>query len=116
MPRTTHKGDYGTVAGRAAGILVLLTAILLATGLCRASPPGDNPVPSIFEPHSTPAQSIYHLSHFVLAITGLIFLVVLSLLIYAVVKFRRRAPDDKREPPRCTGAHRLSWPGPSSRF
>jgi len=111
MPRTTHKGDYGTVAGRAAGILVLLTAILLATGLCRASPPGDNPVPSIFEPHSTPAQSIYHLSHFVLAITGLIFLVVLSLLIYAVVKFRRRAPDDKREPPQVYGSTQieLAW-------
>jgi len=40
---------------------------------------------SIFDSHSTPADSIRHLSHFVLGITGLIFLVVFSLLSYVVV-------------------------------
>ena len=58
-------------------MLVLLTGILFAAGLCIATPEPDNPIPSIFEPHSTPADSIYHLSFFVLAITALIFLVVL---------------------------------------
>jgi len=61
------------IVGRATGILVLLGGMLLAAGLCDATALPDNSVPSIFDPRSTPAESIYHLSHFVLAITGLIF-------------------------------------------
>src|SRR5258708_17347593 len=98
MHRTTHKTGWGVVVGRATGILVLLAGILFAAGLCNASPSDDNAVPSIFQPHSTPAESIYHLSVFVLAITGVIFLVVFSLLAYALVKFRSRAPDTGRGP------------------
>src|ERR1700726_4394316 len=85
MHRTTHKTDWGVVVGRATGILVLLAGILFAAGLCNASPSDDNAVPSIFQPHSTPAESIRDHSYFVLAITGLIFLVVVTLLVYAVV-------------------------------
>src|SRR6266481_6265170 len=98
MHRTTHKTDWGVVVGRATGILVLLVGILFAAGLCTASPPPDNPVPSIFDPHSTPAESIRHLSYFVLAITGLIFLVVFILLTYAVVQFRDKTMGTEREP------------------
>lgn len=68
------------VVGRIIGFLVLLAGILFAAGLCTASPPGDNHVPSIFDPHSTNAASPYHLSNFVLAITAAIFSVVFSLL------------------------------------
>ena len=111
MQGTTHKGDRATVAGRATGILVLLTAILLAAELCAASSSSDNPVPSIFAPRSTPADSIYHLSHFVLTITGLIFLVVFGLLVYVVVKFRNRAADAQREPAQVYGSTQieLAW-------
>jgi cytochrome c oxidase subunit II len=111
MQETAHRGDWGTAVGRAAGILVLLTAILLAAGLCTATPPSDNSVPSIFEPRSSPAESIYHLSHFVLAITGLIFLVVFGLLAYAVVKFRSRAADAQSEPAQVYGSTQieLAW-------
>ncbi len=45
---------------------------------------------NIFAPVSTPAQSIFELSLFVLTITAAIFVVVFSLLAYAVVKFRRQ--------------------------
>jgi len=72
-----HKAEWRVVVGRATGILVLLTGILLAAGLCTATPQPDNPIPSIFQPHSTPADSIFHLSLFVLGITALIFLVLL---------------------------------------
>jgi cytochrome c oxidase subunit 2 len=111
MREPTHKTDWGTVVGRVIGVLVLLTGILLAAGLCAASPSSDNPVPSIFQPHSTPAESILHLSHFVLGITGLIFLVVFSLLTYAVVKFRRRRDEDKSEPAQVYGSTQieLAW-------
>ncbi len=62
-------------------------------------------------PASTPADSIYHLSLFVLAVTGLIFVVVFTLLAYAVIKFRRRSGDDDREPPQIYGSNQmeLAW-------
>jgi cytochrome c oxidase subunit II len=110
MHRTAHKTDWAMVVGRATGILVLLAGILLAAGLCSASP-SDNAVPSIFQPHSTPAESIYHLSVFVLAITGVIFLVVFSLLAYAVVKFRSQSAGSEREPAQVYGSTQieLAW-------
>jgi CRP-like cAMP-binding protein len=43
---------------------------------------------SIFSPASTPADSIFGLSLFVLSVTGAIFLVVFSMLVYAAVKYR----------------------------
>ena len=43
---------------------------------------------NIFAPASTPAKSIADLSVFVLAVTGIIFVVVFALLVYSVVKFR----------------------------
>src|SRR5262249_50698170 len=74
-------------------------------------PANPGQVPSVFDPHSTPAESIYHLSVFVLAITGVIFLVVFSLLSYVVVKFRDRVPDSKREPAQVYGSTQieLAW-------
>jgi cytochrome c oxidase subunit 2 len=62
---------------------------------------------SIFSPASTPADSILGLSFFVLAITGVIFLIVGSLLVYSAVKFRKRADDDGREPPQVYGSNQL---------
>lgn len=53
---------------------------------------------NIFAPASTPARSITDLSVFVLIITGVIFVVVFTLLVYSVVKFRERAVDAGREP------------------
>jgi cytochrome c oxidase subunit 2 len=46
---------------------------------------------SIFDPVSPPAESIRSLSVLVFAITGFIFVVVEGILIYAIVRFRRRA-------------------------
>ena len=62
---------------------------------------------SIFSPVSTPADSIFGLSLFVLAVTGVIFVIVCSLLVYSAVKFRRRADDDGREPPQVYGSNQL---------
>ncbi|HWY05822.1 MAG TPA: cytochrome c oxidase subunit II [Candidatus Acidoferrales bacterium] len=98
-------------ARRAAGILLLVFGLLLAASLCRANAPGENPVPNIFEPHSTPADAIFHLSRFVLIITGMIFLVVFVLLVYVLVKFRARATDSPHEPAQVYGSTQieLAW-------
>ena len=66
---------------------------------------------NIFAPASTPAKSIFGLSLFVLAVTGAIFLVVFTLLLYSVVKFRKRPSDDGREPPQVYGSNQveLAW-------
>src|SRR6267378_4139986 len=106
-----HKTEWRVIVSRAMAILVLLGGILLAAGLCNATPASDNTVPSIFDPRSTTAESIDHLSRFVLAITGLIFLVVFSLLTYATVKFRSRDANTNREPAQVYGSTQieLAW-------
>src|ERR1700688_4684626 len=111
MAENNEIREKSVVIGRTIGVLVLLTGILLAAHLCVAESPGSNPIPSIFKPHSTPAESIYHLSLFVLGITSLIFLIVFSLLLYVVVKFRARAADGGREPAQVYGSTQieLAW-------
>jgi cytochrome c oxidase subunit 2 len=66
---------------------------------------------NVFAPASTPAKSIFGLSLFVLAVTGVIFLVVFALLLYSTVKFRKRKGDDGREPPQVYGSNQveLAW-------
>ena len=75
-----------------------------------AADPSLSPT-NIFAPVSTPARSIFELSVFVLAVTAAIFMVVFSLLVYAVVKFRKRTDDDGREPPQIYGSNQveLAW-------
>jgi cytochrome c oxidase subunit 2 len=62
---------------------------------------------SIFAPASTPANSIFDLSVFVLEVTAAIFLVVFSLLAYAVLKFRKSSVSDGREPAQVYGSTQL---------
>src|SRR5580692_5559040 len=62
---------------------------------------------NIFAPASTPAQSILDLSLFVLEVTAAVFVVVFSLLVYAVVKFRKNKTADGREPAQVYGSSQL---------
>jgi cytochrome c oxidase subunit 2 len=66
---------------------------------------------NIFAPQSTPAKSIFHLSLFVLAITGIIFAVVFTLLLYSVLKFRARSSSKTSEPAQVYGSTQieLAW-------
>lgn len=106
-----HKTRLKVVLSRVCGLLVILVGVLLAASLCLASTGPVNPVPNIFEPHSTPAKTIFHLSNFVLAITGLIFIVVFTLLTYAIVKFRGKVGDVRSEPAQVYGSTQieLAW-------
>jgi cytochrome c oxidase subunit II len=62
---------------------------------------------NIFAPQSTPAQSIFDLSLLVLMVTGAIFIIVFSLLVYAVVRFRSRSANNPREPAQVYGSTQL---------
>jgi cytochrome c oxidase subunit 2 len=66
---------------------------------------------SIFDPVSPPAQSIHSLSILVLAITGGIFLVVESVLIYSLIRFRKRYTPGGSEPPQVYGSKpiEIAW-------
>jgi cytochrome c oxidase subunit 2 len=66
---------------------------------------------SIFDPASTPADSVFDLSMFVLAVVTAIFATVFGLLVYAVVQFRRERNDDGTEPPQVYGSYEveLAW-------
>jgi cytochrome c oxidase subunit 2 len=66
---------------------------------------------SIFAPESTPTRAIVDLSALVLSITAVIFVVVASLLVYAIVKFRATPADADREPAQVYGSTQieLAW-------
>ena len=68
-------------------------------------------LPNIFAPASTPAGAIVDLSMVVLSITAVIFVVVASLLVYAVVKFRATPANEDREPAQVYGSTQieLAW-------
>jgi cytochrome c oxidase subunit 2 len=105
-----QRQDWPAIISRITGIALFLAGVLLAAGLCTAAQQA-NPVPNIFDSHSTPADSIRHLSYFVLTVTGLIFAVVFILLTYVVVKFRARARDTEHEPAQVYGSTQieLAW-------
>jgi cytochrome c oxidase subunit 2 len=87
-----------------------MLGVLLAAGLSVARPV-DHPVSSIFDSRSTPADVIKQHSYLVLAITTVIFVVVCSLLVFAVVRFRERPAVASREPAQVYGSTQieLAW-------
>src|SRR5262245_35524722 len=66
---------------------------------------------NIFAPETTPGRAIVDLSMVVLSITAVIFVVVASLLVYAIVKFRATPANADREPAQVYGSTQieLAW-------
>src|SRR5882762_1158491 len=93
----------------AVGVLQTLGFILSSAAIAVAANSAAPPLSptNIFAPASTPAQSIFGLSIFVLAVTAAIFVVVFTLLAYSVVKFRKRKNDDGREPAQVYGSNQV---------
>ncbi|HYW73877.1 MAG TPA: cytochrome c oxidase subunit II, partial [Pyrinomonadaceae bacterium] len=81
----------------------------LLAGMTYAGAPDQ--VTNIFNPLSTPAESVHRIALLTLAICAVIFITVAGLLIYAVVRFRRRPGDDASEPPQIYGSNQieLAW-------
>jgi len=92
-------------------LLVLVGVCLPAATTSAQSTPSPLSPTNIFAPVSTPAHAIHGLSLFVLGVTAVIFVVVFSLLVYALLRFRNRAGDDNREPPQVYGSNQveLAW-------
>jgi len=66
---------------------------------------------TIFSPESSAARMIFDLSLLVYVVCGVIFTVVSALLIYALVKYRKRKGDETREPAQIFGSKQieLAW-------
>jgi cytochrome c oxidase subunit 2 len=80
----------------------------LSAAWCLAQSAAPNSTSTnIFAPNSTPADEIFGLSMFVLVVTGTIFAIVFGLLLYAAIRFRKRADDDRREPLQIYGSDQL---------
>jgi cytochrome c oxidase subunit II len=78
------------------------------------SPPSPalTKVANIFNPHSGPAELILEPTYLVLLVSLGIFLIVTGLLVYIVIKFRQRSPEDPlTEPPQIYGSYNieLAW-------
>jgi cytochrome c oxidase subunit 2 len=92
----------------ALGLLPMFVTIFCDVTVASVSEPAAQSSPTnIFAPASTPAQSIFGLAIFVLAVTAAIFVVVFTLLAYSVVKFRKRNNDDSREPAQVYGSNQI---------
>ena len=92
----------GSISGCAVGLPIFVC--FGGAALAFADPTQPSSPTNIFGPASSPAKSIFGLSLFVLAVTGAIFLVVFALLLYSIVRFRKKRNDDGREPPQVYGS------------
>jgi len=92
---------------------VVASILCASTATLAGSTHGPISPTNIFAPDSTAAHSIYRLSLFVLELTGAIYVVVFSLLLYAAIKFRQRKHDNNNdfEPPQIYGSNQieLAW-------
>src|SRR5262245_10105316 len=67
--------------------------------------------PNMFAPVSTPAFLIRDVSFFVLAITGVIFIIVAGFTVYTLIRFGRRPAGPEVEPAQVYGSTQieLAW-------
>jgi cytochrome c oxidase subunit 2 len=105
-PDERVKRRFTARMGGLVGVLLLAFASWAQTSFAS----GPQATPSMFAPVSTPADNVFDLSMFVLAITGGILVVVGGLGLYAVIKFRQKGDDDT-EPAQVYGSTQieLAW-------
>jgi len=90
-----------------ANALPVAATLLWLVAMAAAVEPPSRGLTNIFAPESTPAHSIFKLSIFVLTITGIIFVVVFSLLVYSLVRFRSTPANDDHEPAQVYGSNQI---------
>src|ERR1700751_6449989 len=95
--------------------VVVFVGFLSSAPVARAKESTIRAVQNIFNPLSAPAETLYSVSLLVMAVCAAIFLIVGGLLTYAIIRYRRRGPeDDREEPPQVYGsaAIELAWTVP----
>ncbi len=95
----------------AAALGVFVNFLTTTLSFAQTDDPKVHAIANMFDPKSTPALLIHEVSLLVLLICAGIFVVVTGLLVYTVLKFRRRPGDDGTEPPQVYGSTQieLAW-------
>ena len=78
--------------------------------LLQANVPGlpEHRIANIFRPLATPGASEKNIALLTLAITGVIFVVVAGLIVYTMIRFRRKPGEDEhQEPPQVYGSNQI---------
>ena len=83
-------------------------------GFLQVHVPGtpEHRITSIFDPRASPAAAERDIGWFTILVTTLIFVVVASIIVYTIARFRRRPGDDlHQEPPQVYGSNQieLAW-------
>ncbi len=99
-PRTARRSLHRVAVGATTALTALLPAVVVAEDAA----PGST---SVFAAASVPAQGIVEYSHLVIGICAAIFVVVMSLIAFTVVRYRGRPGDDDREPAQVYGSNQL---------
>src|SRR5262245_31493763 len=106
-----HSGPFAIRPARRSMRRALFTlfAFGLSAGCVFAN--GASGVTNIFKPNGAPARSIVDYTVLVLAVCAVIFVIVVGLLVYTVVRFRHRRGDAGNEPPQVYGSNQieLAW-------
>ncbi len=88
-------------------LLSFAASLVAIAGLVHPAFGNPAQVTNLLQPLSQPAQEIKELSLLVLAICATIFLIVVGLLVYAIVRFRHRRGDETSEPPQIYGSNQI---------
>jgi len=111
MANVVRKSGLGAAGYPAvfAGFLFALAGGLYGQGAGSEYP--MKRVADMFQPLSRPAEMIHGSAVMVLWVTGGIFVVVTALLVYILLKFRKKETDDGSEPPQIYGSSHieLAW-------
>src|SRR5499425_3056509 len=111
--RQNRSGTLTALALIAVGAVPVLAfcAWLVTVAGRTVALPGGGDVGNIFAPASGYAKTLVDIGMFVLAVTGLIFVIVFGLLATAIARFRESDSDPDREPPQVYGSTQieLSW-------
>jgi cytochrome c oxidase subunit 2 len=81
--------------------------LLVGAGTLAANSSDEHRIANIFQPLSTPGKEEFNIAMLVMLVCLAIFLVVGSLLVYTLIRYRRRKLDNFEEPPQFYGSNQI---------
>ncbi|MDG2424425.1 MAG: cytochrome c oxidase subunit II [Phycisphaerales bacterium] len=72
---------------------------------------GAAPWPTMFAPRSAPAQEILNITWLVIGIVGALGIIVMTMIIFSIIRYRYKEGDDETEPAQIYGSNpiELAW-------